>query len=184
MRAASIAPDAAKRAAETPDAWRTRTACLETLHQCMDPARNKDARRARADAFGDASDAAAAALSSALAVFSEALVCADAPLEARRAAAWCLAHSTHDDHRRDLVLADPVACLALRRALRREDGDLATRAGVAAAVANLAGVSSSARADDGEAVGGDDAALESSALEESRSLRARARARARGAPAR
>ena len=63
------------------------------------------------------------------------------------------------------------------RALRREDGDLATRAGVAAAVANLAGVSSSARADDGEAVGGDDAALESSALEESRSLRARARAR-------
>ena len=176
VRAASIAPDAAKRAAETPDAWRTRTACLETLHQCMDPARNKDARRARADAFGDASDAAAAALSSALAVFSEALVCADAPLEARRAAAWCLAHSTHDDHRRDLVLADPVACLALRRALRREDGDLATRAGVAAAVANLAGVSSSARADDGEAVGGDDAALESSALEESRSLRARARA--------
>ena len=182
VRAASIAPDAAKRAAETPDAWRTRTACLETLHQCMDPARNKDARRARADAFGDASDAAAAALSSALAVFSEALVCADAPLEARRAAAWCLAHSTHDDHRRDLVLADPVACLALRRALRREDGDLATRAGVAAAVANLAGVSSSARADDGEAVGGDDAALESSALEESRSLRARARAR--GAPRR
>ena len=103
-------------------------------------------------------------------------MCADAPLEARRAAAWCLAHSTHDDHRRDLVLADPVACLALRRALRREDGDLATRAGVAAAVANLAGVSSSARADDGEAVGGDDAALEESALEESRSLRARARA--------
>ena len=180
VRAASIAPDAAKRAAETPDAWRTRTACLETLHQCMDPARNKDARRARADAFGDASDASAAALASALAVFSEALVCADAPPEARRAAAWCLAHGTHDEHRRDLVLADPVACLALRRALRRENGDFATRAGVAAAVANLAGVSSSvsssARADDGEAAGGDDAALESSALEESRSLRARARA--------
>jgi hypothetical protein len=180
VRAASIAPDAAKRAAETPDAWRTRTACLETLHQCMDPARNKDARRARADAFGDASDASDAALASALAVFSEALVCADAPPEARRAAAWCLAHGTHDEHRRDLVLADPVACLALRRALRRENGDLATRAGVAAAVANLAGVSSSvsssARADDGEAAGGDDAALGSSALEESRSLRARARA--------
>ena len=164
VRAADASEGPERRSPPTDDDRRVATACLETLHQCMDPARNKDASAARADAFGDAKktassssdqvgDAASTTLGSTLAVFSAALLDADAPPEARRAAAWCLAHGTHDEHRRDAVLADPAACLNLRRALRRRDADFATRAGVAAAVANLAAVSVTARGgrvDDGE----------------------------------
>ena len=180
-RACSIEPDAEKRRAETPDAWRTRTACLVTLHQNMDPARNKDAKRARAEAFGDETSGGALSLKTVLKTFSEVLLDAEAPPEARRAAAWCLAHATHDEHRRDAVLADTNACLAMRRALRDSsriidaDGvcDFATRAGVARAVANVAAVSSSAVEDDKEEDGISDDALNAS---DPRSLRLRARA--------
>jgi hypothetical protein len=179
-RACSIEPDAEKRRAETPDAWRTRTACLVTLHQNMDPARNKDAKRARAEAFGDeTSGGAMTKTKTVLKTFSEVLLDAEAPPEARRAAAWCLAHATHDEHRRDAVLADTNACLAMRRALRDSslvDADgvcFATRAGVARAVANVAAVSSSAVEDDKEEDGISDDALNAS---DPRSLRLRARA--------
>ena len=188
VRAASIEPDAEKRRAETSDAWRTRTACLVTLHQNMDPARNKDAARARAEAFGDEKKGA---LKTTLATFSEVLLDVEAPPEARRAAAWCLAHATHDEHRRDAVLADTGACLAMRRALRDErkdaDGvvDFATRAGVATAIANVAAVSSSAAKfaaeDDGETVRAlvgkeEDGISDDATASDPRSLRARARA--------
>ena len=180
-RACSIEPDAEKRRAETPDAWRTRTACLVTLHQNMDPARNADAKRARAEAFGDETKgASSSSLKTVLKTFSEVLLDVEAPPEARRAAAWCLAHATHDEHRRDAVLGDTNACLAMRRALRDSslvdaDGvcDFATRAGVAQAVANVAAVSSSAAEDDKEEDGISDDALNAS---DPRSLRLRARA--------
>jgi hypothetical protein len=178
-RACSIEPDAEKRRAETPDAWRTRTACLVTLHQNMDPARNADAKRARAEAFGDETKESASSLKTVLKTFSEVLLDVEAPPEARRAAAWCLAHATHDEHRRDAVLGDTNACLAMRRALRDSslvdaDGvcDFATRAGVAQAVANVAAVSSSKEEDDKEEDGISDDATAS----DPRSLRLRARA--------
>mgnify|MGYP006082984165 CR=1 FL=1 len=148
---------------ERPELWQIRTNCLHTLHQCMDPNRNKDAKRARSDAFGDGDNASDSKIKSTatpsltLRAFSHILGDQNAPNEARRNAAWCLAHLSHDEKRREAVLGDKNVTTAIKHTLRKEKNksksgktllDFPIRAGVAACVSNLCAVD-----DDGEGDG-------------------------------